>query len=270
MSKTFLGHNRPILVGSIRQPTAKDVLADIKNCEHDGADAFILHIQLMEEEYHNFDCLKQIADSTSLPIMAINYPNGSGQTDEERTQIQKEAVRAGFACVDICANTFDHDSRSSLTGCRAAFAAANPAEISMRPEIIEKQKQTIYEFHEMGSEVLMSAHVQVELSEEQALSLALEIESRGADIVKIIADCRSPEQALHMLNTTVTLKKHLKVPFLYGCSGYHGRMLRPLSPLFGSMLVFGHHQYTALSNFHKPLLKDMKKFFQIVDWNMFE
>ena len=61
--------------------------------------------------------------------------------------------------------------RSSLTGCRAAFAAANPAEISMRPEIIEKQKQTIYEFHEMGSEVLMSAHVQVELSEEQALAL---------------------------------------------------------------------------------------------------
>ena len=90
MSKTFLGHNRPILVGSIRQPTAKDVLADIKNCEHDGADAFILHIQLMEEEYHNFDCLKQIADSTSLPIMAINYPNGNGQTDEERTQIQKK------------------------------------------------------------------------------------------------------------------------------------------------------------------------------------
>lgn len=270
MSKTFLGHKRPILVGSIRQPTVSDAIADIKNCEHDGADAFILHIHLMEEEYHTFDSFKQIADRTPLPIMAINYLNGNGQTDEEKTAVQKEAVKAGFACMDMRANTFDRDSRSGLTGCKAAFAAANPKEISMRPETIEKQKQTIHEFHEMGSEVLMSAHVDVELSEEQAISLALEIESRGVDIVKIITACHSYEHALHMLNTNVALKKHLKVPFLYGCSGYHGKMLRPLSPLFGSMLVFGHHQYAAMSNTHKPLLKDMKKFFQIVDWNMFE
>lgn len=270
MSKTFLGNNRPILVGSIRQPTASDAIADIKNCENDGADAFILHIQLMKEEYHTFSYFKQIADSTSLPIMAINYPNGNGQTDEEKIEIQKEAVKAGFACVDMRADTFDYDSRSSLKGCKALFAMANPTEVSMRPETIEKQKKTIYEIHEMGGEVLMSAHVQVELSEEQAILLALEMQSRGPDIVKIITACYSPQHALTMLNTTASLKRELKVPFLYGCSGQHSKMMRPLSPLFGSMLVFGHHEYNALSNFEKPLLKDMKELYRIINWNMYK
>lgn len=69
-----------------------------------------------------------------------------------------------------------------------------------------------YKTDKMGAEVLMSAHVNVELSEEQAL-----------------------------------------------CHHF-----------FGSMLVFVHHQYGATSNFDKPLLKNMKEFFRIVDWNMFE
>ena len=269
MNKTFLGHNRPLLVGSIRQGTPKYATSDIKNCMCDGADAFILHIQLMEEQYHNFDCFKQIAASTDLPIMAINYPNGNGQTDEQKVEVQAEAVRAGFSCVDLRADTFDYDSIGSLEGCNLAFAASNPKEISMRPEVIAKQKQIIETFHKAGAEVLMSAHVYVELSEEQAVSLALEIQSRGADIVKIITACKSANHALHMLNTTAELKKRLSVPFLYGCYGPHGKMIRPLSPLFGSMLVFGHHQYGALSNFEKPLLKDMKELYRIVDWNMF-
>lgn len=267
MGKKFCGNNRPLLVGSIRQATPKEAIADIKNCECDGADAFILHIHYMEEEYHNFDCFESIVSSTRLPIMAINYPYNIEQSDEQKTEVQKEAVRAGFSCVDVRANTFDCDSRSSLEGCKAAFAAANPKEISMRSDVISKQKQTIEEFHRMGAEVLMSAHVFVELSEEQAVSLALEIQSRGADIVKIITDCQSSEHALNMLNTTAALKKTLKVPFLYGCYGPHSKMMRPLSPLFGSMLVFGHNQYSALSNFEKPLLKDMKEFYRIVNWN---
>ena len=203
--------------------------------------------------------------------MAIYYPpKNEERNDEYRISVQMEAVRSGFSSVDLRADTFDCDSRKSLEGCKASFASANPAEISMRPDVIEKQKQTIYEFHEMGAEVLMSAHVQVELLTEQAISLAKEIESRGADIVKIITACHNPEHALTMLNTMAALKKELKVPFLYGCFGPHSRMMRPLSPLFGSMLVFGHHQYNALSNFEKPLLKDMKELYRIINWNMYE
>ena len=192
IKKTFCGQNHPLLVGSIRQPSPIEAIADIKNCECDGAQAFILHIQLLEEQYRSFDCFKQIASSTALPIMAINYPTESEADDEFLTAVQIQALSAGFSAVDIRANTFDYDSRSSLEGCKVAFASANPKEISMRPDVINKQKQTIEKFHKTGAQVLISAHVSVELSEEQAMSLALEMQSRGADIVKIITDCQTP------------------------------------------------------------------------------
>lgn len=270
MKKTFCGHKKVLLTGSLRQRMKDMVLADIKNCEGDGADSFILHIQYLKKEVQCFEAFQEMADSTPYPIMAINYRSENGPGDEERIAVQKEAIRAGFACVDMPADLFDPDSRSSLSVCNKAFAAANPKEISMRPHIIEKQENAIADFHQSGAEVLLSAHVYVELSEEEAISLALEMQSRGADIVKIITACNSPEQALTILETTAALKRTLKVPFLYGCYGPHSKLTRPVSTLFGSMLIFGHHDYAELSNRDKPLLKDMKEFQRIIKWNMFE
>ncbi|MCL2518830.1 MAG: type I 3-dehydroquinate dehydratase [Oscillospiraceae bacterium] len=158
---------------------------------------------------------------------------------------------------------YDSDPQSSLYLSGAPFATAKPQEISMRPDIIYKQKELIKEFHAMGAEVLMSAHAGVEFNTEQVLSLALEIQSRGADIVKIISSCVSKEQQLEILRGNLELKNTLAVPFLYTCSGKYNRFIRLNAPLFGSMLVFGHHEYSALSNTEKPFINDLKKFYEM-------
>ena len=124
----------------------------------------------------------------------------------------------------------------------------------MNPVYVNKQKECIDKAHSMGAEVLMSAHVRTHLDCEQTVSLAVEIQSRGVDIVKIVTTCPSVEHILEMLRTTIELKKRIRVPFLYICQGPYACLSRYLGPLFGSMLAFGHHDYTEMSNVNKQLL----------------
>jgi 3-dehydroquinate dehydratase len=262
--KNFAQLPRPLIVGSLRHKTVDSVIDDVKKSEADGAKAFILHIQLLNEEYHNFESFKRIADSTDCPVMAINYRTSGRFDDEHRLNIMREAVRAGFRSVDIPMYIYDSDAKSSLTLCELPFADAKPNEVSMRTEVIRKQKELIKEFQSMGAEVLMSAHVGVELSCGQVISLALEIRPRGADIVKIISSCESNAQQAEILRANSELQTALDVPFLYTCGGKYNRLIRFNAPLFGSMLVFGHHEYGELSNTEKPLLQDLIKFYEIM------
>jgi 3-dehydroquinate dehydratase len=268
MDKSFASLSHPLVVGSIRQSCPEDAVKDIKAAEQDGAHAFILHIQLLAEQYRTYEALRTITLSTNCPIMAIYYKGGGDDSDEHKVKVQMEAVRAGFSSVDLRADLFDSNPHTSLTDCTRSFARACPNEVSMDVTAIQKQKALIEELHNIGAEVLMSAHVSVELSQEQAVDLALEIRSRGADIVKIITSCKSTDQLLEMLRTTVVLKKRLEVPYVYCCNGEHGALLRPIAPLFGSMLVFGHHEYGALSNKEKPLLEDINELYRIIKWRM--
>ena len=57
----------------------------------------------------------------------------------------------------------------------------------MKPEAIKRQRQVIDEVHRLKGEILMSAHTRVHLSVEQCVSMAKEMESRGADIVKVVS-----------------------------------------------------------------------------------
>lgn len=245
MKKSFAKLPHPLIVGSLRHRAVNEIVEDIKKSEDDGAKAFILHIQLLDEKYQNFDSFKEIAGTTEYPIMAINYKTPNGPDDNHRIKIMREAIKAGFRSVDIPMYIYDNNA---------------PNEVSMHPEIIVKQKELVDEFKSMGAEVLMSAHTGIELNTEQIITLVLEIKSRGADIVKIISACESKEQQLEILHGNIALKNILDIPFLYTCSGQYNRFIRFNAPLFGSMLVFGHHEYHELSNKEKPLLKDLVKY----------
>ena len=266
MKKSFTELARPLIVSSLRQLDEKAVLDDIRKSEADGAKAFILHIELLEEKYKNYAVFKRIADATKHPIMALNYRTESGPDDAHRIKVLIEAVRAGFCAVDIPMNTYDTDPQSSLVFSDLSFVSTNPMEVSMRPEAVEKQKALVKMFKEMGAEVLMSAHVRVDLSVEQALALALEIQSRGADIVKMVSSCKNKAQQLEILRTNLVLQDALDVPFLYTCSGgKFTRFIRFGAPLFGTMLIFGHHAYNNYSETQKPLLKDITNFYSIIN-----
>ncbi|MFA5561821.1 MAG: type I 3-dehydroquinate dehydratase [Eubacteriales bacterium] len=257
MKKSFSQQSLPMVVGSVKHKNANDVIAEILKAEADGAKAFTVTIQLLQAAYHTFESYKSIAGATDYPVMGINYRTNGGPDDEQRIEMLREAVRAGFRSVDIPAYSYDYDTQSSLSLCTLPFASAYPKEISMRPQVIAKQKELIKEFKEMGAEVLMSAHVGVELSLEQAVSLALEMQSRGADIVKIITDCKSEEKQLEILQTNLALKKLLSVPFVYTCSGKYSHFIRYNAPLFGTMLVFANQAYGELSVKEMPLIHEV-------------
>ena len=72
MKKNFAELPRPLITASLRHRTTEAIIEDIKRSEADGARSFILHIPLMNEEYHNFTEFTKIASSTEFPIMAIN------------------------------------------------------------------------------------------------------------------------------------------------------------------------------------------------------
>lgn len=261
----------PAIIDSIRMETKEQAIEEIKRAQKQGAQGFLLHIQFMEKKYRNACDIREIISHSDKPVMALNYRKDGEDNDHEKlSSLLLEAVDNGASAVDMWCDMFDYDSISSLDGCDLPFAKRKPKEVSMRREIIEKQKQFIKIVHDKGAEVLVSAHIGVELSVEEGVSLAKEIESRGADIVKIISNCNSPEQALTILRTDIELKKELKVPYLYQCGGKYGRLIRYIAPLFGSKMALCHSEYGNVTNHEKPLIDNVKKVYDIIKWRIDE
>lgn len=245
------------LVTSLIRRSPDEVIKDIAEAESQGADGFILHVERMDECYKNVTSLKKIIDATDKPLMILNYRTEKCGDDEKLTALKIDCLKAGATAVDIPMYTYDGDTLESLKGCNLPFADAKPTEVSMDPSVIEKQKRLIEKIHGLGGEVLMSAHVNTMLNAEQALSLALEIESRGADIVKIILRAKSMDDVAEIYKTLRVLKKELKVPFLYQTGGIYGKLVRQTAWMFGSCMVLCHEKYQEMSNREKPLIADV-------------
>ncbi len=261
----------PAIIDSIRMETKEQAIKEIERAQTLGAQGFLLHIQFMDKKYRNAQDIKEIISHADKPVMALNYRKDGEYNDHDKlSTLLLEAVDNGASAVDMWCDMFDYDSISSLAGCDKPFAKKKPKEVSMRKEVIEKQKQFIKRVHDKGAEVLVSAHIGVELSVEEGVSLAKEIESRGADIVKIISNCNTPEQALTILRTDVELRKELKVPYLYQCGGKYGRLVRYIAPLFGSKMALCHSEYGSVTNHEKPLIADVMKVYDVIKWRIDE
>ncbi len=245
------------LVVSLIRRTPDEVIKDIAEAESQGADGFILHVERMDECYKNVQSLKKIIDCTDKPLMILNYRNETCSDDEKLTALKVDCIKAGATAVDIPMYTYDNDTLKSLDGCKLPFASAKPTEVSMDPTVIEKQKRLIKEIHDLGGEVLMSAHVNTMLDTEQALALALEIQNRGADIVKIILRASDMDDVAEIYKTLRVLNKELKVPFLYQTGGLYGKIVRKTAWIFGSCMVLCHEKYQEMSNREKPLISEV-------------
>ncbi len=76
MKQSFLeliSRKKNILVSSLRARTFDDVIFDINDSEEQGADAFLLHVELLDKEYQNIDTIKSIIDRAKKPMMVLNY-----------------------------------------------------------------------------------------------------------------------------------------------------------------------------------------------------
>ncbi len=250
----------PVLNGSVKRSTVDEVIAAIQKMEEDGATAFNVHLTELSSEYQNAESFRAIAECTKYPVMAIAY--GSNDNVEWRIEMLKTAVEAGFDIVDIPMNTYDADSQSSLVDSTAAFASANPKEVSMDANVIEQQKALVQEFKDMGAEVLMSAHIGVALTEEQGVALAQEIENRGADVAKIVLGSSADQKVV--MQTNLTLKNELGIKFYYNASGNASRPYRTASTLLGSHMVFCYAEYHPSNLAVYDYIVDLVEFYKTI------
>lgn len=246
---------KPYLTVSLSAPTAEETVGVIRNAVYEGADAFLIHLEKLEEKYKTKDYLEWIYSfAEDKPIMTLNYREGlnNGQlSDEELTVNQFLSLEAGAGCVDMMADYFD----------------PNPEQMTHNPEAVKKQKEYIAKVHDMGGQVLISSHPSYKTKDE-LLEYMLTMQERGADIAKVAMRCETTEQADSLWDSTLELKKQLNIPFLLigGTGNGYGKAHRALAPVFGSCMVLCVQEYRPGFHKEKILLKSAKAIYDNLDY----
>ncbi len=261
----------PALAGVVREKSAKAAIAEIKNCLFDGADMVDLHLSCLENT--DLDTLKAIVNSSKLPILALNYNKGynweeSGYSEEEREDLFLRAVDAGVAGIDMQGYTFDAKSKTGFYGeDKYSFTKDSPREVVTDETIIAKQCEMIEKVHQKGAEVLLSCHPFVRMNCDQVVDLALFLEQRKPDILKIVTLSESEEDLWECVKTMTVLKKEVKTPISYHVCGKTGVLSRILNPILGGQIAFCVDRYSESSTMEqldlktaKTVIDNMKKF----------
>jgi len=273
--KSFAKNPSPMLIGVVRERTVRDAIAAIRNCEYHGATGIDLHLSCLNEEDQSLENLQRIVTACRLPILALNYNQTYDyqvfDLDEEtRIDLLLRFVEAGGAAVDLQGYTYDLPSktafRTEFSHLGYSFIKDNPKEVVVDPKIIEKQMELIDRVHHAGAEVLISTHPWVPMNCEQVVDLALFLEKRNPDVIKIVAPCENDEQLAECFKTMLTLKKEVKTRTHFHCCGAPGSLSRIINPILGGYLTFCSDGYTASSNFEqldlqtaKSILDNLKK-----------
>jgi len=242
VKKALSGLQSPVLVGVVREKTAAAAIAEIKNCMYDGAGMIDLHISCLKNS--DVDPLKTLRRASKLPILALNYNRtfdwqDAGFSEEERKQSFLRAVEAGAAGIDMQGYTFDPASKEGFFGKdQYSFTKGNPREIVTDTAIIAQQCAFIEDIHRRGAEVLLSCHPGIPMDSTQVVELALFLEKRNPDIIKIVTVATSEEELLESFKAMMLLKKEVKTPVTYHASGKHGALSRIINPVLGGHMVF--------------------------------
>lgn len=264
MLKSFAKNTAPMVVGVIREKTVRAAIAEIRNGESHGADGFALHISCLNDELKNTESIKQIINSTKKPILALNYNQTyeykEFETDEEtRVSLLLKAAKAGAAAIDIQGYTYDltskNEFRQEFSYLNYSFIKGNPREVVVDERIINKQIELIDKIHSMGAEVLLSVHPFIPMNTQQVVELALFVEKRNPDVIKIITLCTNEDELAESFKTMITLKKELETPIHFHCCGEAGKLSRIINPILGGYLAFCSDRYSESSNFEQLDLK---------------
>ncbi len=277
MKKTIANQDSPVVLGVVRERTADEAISAIKNCKIKGATAIDLHLSCLTPENRTSAALKRIVNSTSLPILAVNYNQDydrrdSGMTEEERLVLLRLAVEAGCAGADMQGYTYDLsakvDTPNRLKGCPHNFAQGDPREIVVDEEIIEKQKAFIKSIHDIGGEVLLSNHPAKSMTTEQLLDWIRFLEERNPDIIKIVTVADTEEELAEVIRAMIMIKKEIKTPVSLHASGKFGALSRIICPILGGHIIFCVDNYVPYDDHNQldvatayEIIKNVKKQF---------
>jgi 3-dehydroquinate dehydratase len=267
---------QPFICCVLSDKTPADCIRSIKLSDYDGADAYELNLMILEKQYLNEKDLGKIFKSTEKPIIVCHYrwdyERPLPMDEEKRVKLLVDAVRWGASGVDLEADAFDPSPGPLPWSAEAQTywkdPKAKPRDYTTSPEVIKRQKQVMDEIHRLGGEVLMSVHSRIRMPAEQCVAMAKEIESRGADVVKLVRVDVNYEDFLELLRATVELKKVMKVPFIMMSHGQHAKPGRLICPMLGSMLVFGVQPIAPGAFPLQPPIKTLKAVLENVDWSV--
>ena len=232
----------PALAGVVREKTKERAIAEIKTFEQDGADMIDLHMSCLED--YSVENLREIIASSSLPILALNYNfttdwKDVGLAEQERAETFLTAAKLGASGIDMQGYTFDIASKENFCGVdKYSFTKGNPKEIVTDEKIISKQCEFIEKIHREGGEVLLSCHPGIAMNTTQVVELALFLEKRNPDIIKIVTIANSEEEMLEGIKTMRALKSEIKTPVSFHCGGEFGGLTRVVNPALGGQIAF--------------------------------
>ena len=252
----------PVLAGVVREKTIRAAIAEIKNCMYDGAGMIDLHMSCLEST--DTDTLRAIISTSKIPVLALNYNNtclwqDAGFSEEERVESFLRAADAGAAGIDMQGYTFHYPSKYDFCGeDKYSFTKGNPKEIVTDREIISKQCELIETIHGKGAEVLMSCHPGIPMNCQQVVELALFMEKRNPDIIKIVTIATNEEELVESFKTMVMLKKEVKTPVSYHAGGKAGDLSRIVNPILGGHMIFCVDRFSESSTMEQLDLKTVK------------
>jgi 3-dehydroquinate dehydratase len=252
MRFSFLKKPAPVITGIFSGQNPQELIAQSRASEFEGAGGIAIDLNHLKPEFHNCDSLKSVIDSVDLPFMFYYY-RGIERDDDVRQKLLLTAAEAGAAMIDVMGDLYD----------------PSPREITHNPEAIDKQKRLIDQIHAKGAEVVISSHLPSEFrTTEQVLEHMLDVQSRGADVVKIVTNVNTDEELAEAFKTTMALKRELNVPFIHLCGGKFSRPHRFMGPALGVSIVFGVPYYHSVYSFPQPLIRSIKAVLDNIHWNI--
>ena len=244
MKKTFLKYDKAILTVMVQADTPVRVKELINKSLPLGAEAFGMQFEKMKPEYRNTAIYRELFSHIDKPLYVTNYrlAENEGKTDDVLADELLELADCGATLCDIMGDLFD----------------CQPDELARDAAAIEKQKKLIDALHEKGAEVLMSSHIYTYTDAERVLEIALEHQSRGVDICKIVTGADTMEEQIENLRIINLLKEKLDIPFLFLCGG-ECRILRRIGGEIGNCMTLCVYEHDEFATPVQPLFENVRE-----------
>ena len=244
MKQSFFENDKALLTFMVQADNPDRIKELIDKSYSNGAEAYGMQFEQMRSEYRTKEVYRDLFSyAKDKPVYATNYrtAKNDGKSDEQLAEELMELADCGADLCDVMGDYFDRQ----------------PDELAVDKNAIKKQEKLIQKIHDKGARVLMSSHILKYIPAERVIEIALEHQSRGADICKIVTGAENMEQQLENLKIINILKENLKIPFLFLCSGECG-ILRRIGGEIGCCMYLCVHEYDDLATPQQPILSKMK------------
>lgn len=247
------------LAFSCSEKTIEGCIVSAMCAERLGATAFDLRLEgLNAAGLLTENNIKRITHSIHIPVLGIFYDGKLSQ--QARLDGLKVGVRGGCSAIDLQGfmywegstnntQTEDNINYWENLGFDMSFVDSSPIETTIDPTSISQQKAYIQEIHEMGAEVLLSAHNEAIFTKDQAIAYAKFIEDRGVDVIKLVAQGENVTDIEECIEANKVMNNYVGCKFSMHLNATGNmRITRLVCPLFyGAFMAFCYETQTHLA-----------------------